>query len=99
MSASNPLQSFTEDLAVFRQLTVPDERAEFTALMKRAYAQQVSACAFVRRSPERQVSARIRRLCEAALSQRSTLTVDDAQDNPGAASEDATNFSPPGNEL
>jgi hypothetical protein len=45
MSSSNPLQAFAEDLVVFRQLIDPVERAEFTALMKRAYAQQgVSLC-------------------------------------------------------
>jgi thiamine-phosphate pyrophosphorylase len=70
MSPAHPLRSFAEDLVVFRQLTAPAERAEFTALMKRAYAQQMSSCAFVQRSPERQVSARIRRLCEAALPHR-----------------------------
>jgi len=98
MNASNSLQSFAEDLAVFRQLTAPEERAEFTGLMKRAYAQQMSAWAFVQRSPERQVSARIRSLCEAALPQTSTQAVDDAQDNPGNASEGGTN-SAPQNEL
>jgi len=79
MNPSNPLQAFAEDLVVFRQLADANERAEFTALMKRAYAQQLSACAFVQRSPERQVSARIRQLCEAALSQISTDTVDEAE--------------------
>jgi hypothetical protein len=82
MSPANPLQSFAEDLTVFRQLTAAEERAEFTALMKRAYAQQLSACAFVRRAPERQVSARIRRLCEAALPQISTQAIAETQDSP-----------------
>jgi hypothetical protein len=94
MGASNPLQSFAEDLVVFRQLTAPDERAQFTALMKRAYAQQMSACAFVQCSPERQVSARIRHLCEAALPERSEHTVDEAQDTPGDAGENRTNVIP-----
>jgi hypothetical protein len=95
MNAPNPLQSFAEDLVVFRQLTAPDERAEFTALMKRAYAQQMSACAFVQRSPERQVSARIRRLCETALPPILDHTVDDAQDSPGDTGENRTNVIPP----
>ena len=47
MGEPNQLQSFAEDLAVFRQLTTPAERAEFTTLMKRAYARQLSACTFV----------------------------------------------------
>jgi hypothetical protein len=94
MSSSNPLQAFAEDLVVFRQLIDPVERAEFTALMKRAYAQQVSACAFVQRSPERQVSARIRRLCEAALPQISTYAVDEAQDKPSDAGENSSNVVP-----
>jgi hypothetical protein len=94
MGESNQLQSFAADLAVVRQLTTPGERAEFTSLMKRAYAQHMSACAFVQRSPERQVSARIRRLCEAALSQTSRQTVHDTQDNPGGVSEDGTNIAP-----
>jgi hypothetical protein len=98
MGTANPLQSFAEDLVVFRQLTVPEERAEFTALMKRAYAQQMSACTFVQRSPERQVSARIRRLCEAALPQISTHAADDAQDTPGDASENSSSVIPQ-NEL
>jgi hypothetical protein len=94
MNPSNPLQTFAEDLTVFRQLTAPEERAEFSALMKRAYAQQLSACAFVQRSPERQVSARIRRLCEAALPQISEHTVDQAEDTPGDAGENRTNVIP-----
>ena len=94
MSASNPLQSFAEDLVVFRQLTAPEERAQFTALMKRAYVQQLSACAFVQRSPERQVSARIRRLCEAALPQISTQAVGEAQDAAGDASANRPNVVP-----
>jgi len=94
MNPSNPLQAFAEDLVVFRQLSVPEERAEFTALMKRAYAHQMSACAFVQRSPERQVSARMRRLCEAALSQTSTLAVGEAQDTAGDASENSSNGVP-----
>jgi hypothetical protein len=92
MNRSNPLQAFAEDLVVFRQLSVPEDRAEFTAPMKRAYAQQLSACAFVQRSPERQVSARMRRLCEAALAQISTQAVDEAQDTAGDASGEGTNF-------
>jgi hypothetical protein len=92
MGESHRLQSFAEDLAVFRQLTTPEERAEFSGLMKRAYAQHMSAWAFVQRSPERQVSARIRRLCEAFLPRDSTPAVNDRQDNPGRVSEDGTNF-------
>jgi hypothetical protein len=53
MGESRRLQSFAEDLAVFRQLTTSEDRAEFATLMKRAYAQHISACAFVQRSPER----------------------------------------------
>jgi hypothetical protein len=67
MSTPNPFLTFAEDLLVFRQLTTPEDRAEFTRLMKRAYAQGLSACAFVKQSPERHVSAPIRRCCEAAL--------------------------------
>ena len=95
MNASNPLQAFAEDLVVFRQLADADERAEFTALMKRAYAQQLSACAFVQRSPERQVSARIRRLCGTALPQRSEHTVVEAQDSPGHVGDNQTHVIPP----
>ena len=69
MSDPNPLQTFAEDLLVFRQLTTSEDRSEFTRLMKRAYAQGQSACAFVLQAPERHVSAHIRRLCEAALTQ------------------------------
>ena len=94
MNPTNPLQSFAEDLVVFYQLSVPEERAEFTALMKRAYAHQMSACAFVQRSPKRQVSARMRRLCEAALAQRSTQAVDEAQDTAGDASANRPNVVP-----
>ena len=82
MNPSNPLQAFAEDLVVFRQLADANERAEFTALMKRAYAQQLSACTFVQRAPERQVSARIRRRCEAALPQISTQAIAETQDSP-----------------
>ncbi|HEX9868934.1 MAG TPA: hypothetical protein VGC99_10130 [Candidatus Tectomicrobia bacterium] len=67
---------------------------EFTALMKRAYAQQLSACAFVQRSPERQVSARMRRLCGAALPQISTQALGEAQDTVGDASENSSNGVP-----
>jgi len=95
MSASNPLQAFAEDLEVFRQLTAPDERAQFISLMKRAYAQQMSACAFVQHSPERQVSARIRRLCETALPPILDHSVDEAQDSPGHVGENHTNGIPP----
>jgi len=72
MSDQNPLLSFDEDLVVLRQLKT-EERAEFTRLMKRAYAQHISACTFVQRSPKRHVSPQIRRLCEAVLAQASTL--------------------------
>jgi hypothetical protein len=91
MNAPNLLPAFAEDLVVFRQLTAPDERAQFTALMKRAYAQQISACAFVRHSPERQVSARIHRLCETALPPILDHTGDEAQDSPGHMGENHTN--------
>jgi hypothetical protein len=64
---SSQRRSFAEDLAVFRQLTTAEERAERRGSMQRAHAQPLSACPFVQRSPGRQVSARIRRLCEAAL--------------------------------
>lgn len=33
MGEPNQLQSFAEDLAVFRQLTTPEERAEFTTIV------------------------------------------------------------------
>jgi hypothetical protein len=72
MDQPNQLQTFAEDLVVFRQLQRPDERAEFSRLMKRAYAQRISACLFVQRVPDRQVSARIRSLCEASLRGAST---------------------------
>ena len=94
MGEPNPLQSFAEDLVVFRQLTTPAERAEFTMLMKRAYAQQISACTFVQRSPERQVSARIRDLCEVASSRVSTLGTRDASDDSGGEREDGTILGP-----
>jgi hypothetical protein len=94
MGESHRLQSFAEDLAVFHQLTTAEQRAEFTGLMKRAYAQHLSACTFVQRSPERQVSARIRRLCEGLLSRNSTLPDPDSQDNSGGTSEAATSFAP-----
>jgi hypothetical protein len=77
------LETFAEDLAVFRQLSTSTERAEFTRLMKRAYARHASACAFVQRSPERQVSERIRRLCEVALSPASTQPAHGSEDRPG----------------
>jgi hypothetical protein len=48
--------------------------------MKRAYAQHFSACAFVRRSPERRVSARVRRLCERVRTQEPPTA---AHDRPG----------------
>jgi len=94
MSESQRLQSFAEDLAVFHQLTTADERAEFAALMKRAYAQHISACAFVQRSPERRVSARIRRLCERVLARASSTTADDTQDRSGRGPVDRTDFTP-----
>ena len=94
MGESHGPQSFAEDLAVFRQLTTAEERAEFSTLMKRAYAQHVSACAFVQRSPERRVSARIRRLCERALAREATAAVRDARADPGAAGADRTDAPP-----
>jgi hypothetical protein len=94
MGEPNQLQSFAEDVAVFRQLTTPAERAEFTRLMKRAYAEQVSACAFVQRSPERRVSARLRALCEAASSRISTPGTRDAPHDSGGAREDDTILGP-----
>jgi hypothetical protein len=72
MDQPNQLQTFAEDIVVFRQLQTPDERAEFSRLMKRAYAQRISACRFVQRVPDRHVSARIRSLCEASLPGAST---------------------------
>jgi len=56
---------------VLHQLKTAAERAAFTRVMKRAYAQHISACLFVQRSPQRCVSAQIRRLCEAVLAQAS----------------------------
>jgi hypothetical protein len=91
---SRRLQSFAEDLAVFRQLTTPEDRAEFATLMKRAYAQHISACAFVQRSPERRVSARIRRLCEGILAREAITAVHNARANPGGASTERTDFTP-----
>jgi plasmid replication initiation protein len=88
MGESRGPQSFAEDLAVFRQLTTAEERAEFSTLMKRAYARHVSACAFVQRSPERRVSARLRRLCERALAREAAAAVDDARANPSGAGAD-----------
>jgi hypothetical protein len=84
MGESKRLETFAEDLAIFRQLSTPAERAEFTRLMKRAYAQHMSACAFVQRSPERQASERIHRLCEVALSPASTQPAHDPEEKPGA---------------
>jgi hypothetical protein len=77
---------------VFRQLSTPEQRAEFTHLMKRAYAQHTSACAFGERSPERQVSAHIRRLCEVTRARDSTQAVHDPQEKPRGGREDGTNF-------
>jgi hypothetical protein len=94
MGESHRLQSFAEDLAVFRQLTTTEDRAEFATLMKRAYAQHISACAFVQRSPERRVSARIRRLCEGILAREATTAVHDTQANPSGSSADRTDFTP-----
>jgi hypothetical protein len=88
------LQAFAADLVVFRQLTTPEERAEFTALMERAYAQHISASAFVQRSPERRVSTRIRRLCETVLAREATTAVDDTRANHGRASAEWTDFTP-----
>ena len=94
MGESHRLQSFAEDLAVFRQLTTPEERAEFSTLMKRAYAQHISACVFVQRSPERRVSTRIRRLCERVLAREATMAVDGTRANPDGAQCGADRFSP-----
>jgi hypothetical protein len=94
MGESHRLQSFAEDLAVFRQLTTTEERAEFANLMKRAYAQHISACAFVQRSPERRVSTRIRRLCERVLAREAITAVHDTRANDGGASADRTDFTP-----
>jgi hypothetical protein len=94
MGESHRLQSFAEDLAVFRQLTTPEERAEFATLMKRAYAQHISACTFIQRSPERRVSARIRRLCEKVLARESTTTLHHTRGAPGGASADRADFTP-----
>jgi hypothetical protein len=94
MGESHRLQSFAEDLAVFRQLTTPEERAEFATLMKRAYAQHISACTFIQRSPERRVSARIRRLCEKVLARESTTVMHHTRGTPGGASADRADFTP-----
>src|SRR5258705_9211969 len=94
MGESHRLQSFAEDLAVFRQLTTTEERTEFSTLMKRAYAQHISACAFVQRSPERRVSTRIRRLCERALAREATIAVDGTRANPRGAPAERTDFTP-----
>jgi hypothetical protein len=72
MSDQHSLLSFDEDLLVLRQLKTAEERTEFTRLMKRAYAQHISARTFVQRSPERHVSPQIRRLCEPSFAQAST---------------------------
>jgi hypothetical protein len=92
MGESPRLQAFAEDLVVFRHLTTPEERAEFTALMKRAYPQHIPASTFVRRSPERRVSMRIRRLCETVLDREATTAIDDTRANHGRASADRTDF-------
>src|SRR2546426_5834390 len=94
MSDQNPLLSFDEDLIVLRQLKTAEERAEFATLMKRAYAQHISACAFVQRSPERRVSTRIRRLCERVLAREAITAVHDTRANDGGASADRTDFTP-----
>jgi hypothetical protein len=88
------LQAFAEDLVVFRQLSIAEERAEFTALMKRAYPQHISASAFVQRSPERRVSARVRRRCETVLAREASTVIDDTQANHGRASADRKDFTP-----
>ena len=95
MGESHGLQSFAEDLAVFRQLTTPEERAELSILMKRAYAQHLSACAFVQRSPERRVSTRIRRLCEKVLDGEPTAAVHPTRATHRGASAERTDFEPP----
>jgi hypothetical protein len=95
MGESHGPQSFGEDLAVFRQLSTPEERAEFATLMKRAYAQHISACAFVQRSPERRMSARIRRLCERVLARETTALVHNTRTNYDGASADQTDFTAP----
>src|SRR5262245_17463859 len=94
MGESHQLQSFAEDLAVFRQLMTTEERAEFTSLMKRAYAQHISACAFVQRWPERRVSTRIRCLCERVLAREAIIAVRATRANDGGASADRTDFTP-----
>lgn len=92
MSESNRLESFAEDLAVFRQLITSAERTEFTRLMKRAYAQHLSACAFVQRAPERQVSERIRRLCEAAFPLSLPVVDHGIEEKPDAEDKEGTNI-------
>jgi hypothetical protein len=94
MGESNRLRSFAEDLAVFRQRTTPEGRAEYSALMKRACAQHISACDFIQRPPERRVSVWIRRRCESALARGLTLAVHNIRDNPGGAGENGTTFAP-----
>ena len=95
MSESHRLQSFAEDLSVFHQLTTADERAEFAALMKRAYAQHISACTFVQRAPERRVSAQIRHLCERVLAQKSTTAGHNTRGAPDRGRAERTDFTPP----
>jgi hypothetical protein len=94
MSESHRLQSFAEDLAVFHQLTTADQRAEFAALMKRSYAQHISACAFVQRSPERRVSAHIRHLCERVLAQKSPTADHNTRGAPERGRAERTDFTP-----
>ena len=94
MGESHGLQSFAEDLAVFRQLTTSEERAEFSTLMKRAYVQHISACVFIQHSPERRVATQIRRLCERVLAREATTAVHDTRANPDGASADRTDAPP-----
>jgi hypothetical protein len=68
MGESYGPQSSAEELAVCRQPTAAEERCEFSTRLKHAYAQHISACAFIRRSPERRVSPQLRCPCERAVS-------------------------------
>ena len=94
MGESHRLQSFAEDLVVFRQLTTPEERTEFSTLMKRAYAQHICPALSLQRSPARRVSTRIRRLCERTLPREATMAVDGTRPIPDGTRAEGTDFPP-----
>jgi hypothetical protein len=63
-------------------------------LMKRSYAQHISACTFVQRSPERRVSSHIRHLCERVLAQKSSTADHNTRGAPERGRAERTDFTP-----